>query len=124
MCLSTASRAIGEDCRIVPVQHAVQQRLGGRLVYIALCGSLVEDSVECKCLVLDALPLRTNSGPCEAVYRSVFWGIKDTGASQLLLGVSMARVHLQALVVQNLDDGLDALGAELRHRCRSQRAVS
>lgn len=57
MCLSTARRSVGEHGRIVSVEHAVQQRLGCGLVYISLCGCVVEDTIESVCLVLDSLAL-------------------------------------------------------------------
>ena len=52
MCLSTTCGTIGKDSRVVSIQHTVQQGLRRGFVYIALGGSVVEDAVECECLVL------------------------------------------------------------------------
>lgn len=78
MCLSAASSAIGEDGRIVPIQHTVQQGLGSRLIHIALCCGIVEHAIERKCLVLHPLSLWSGGVPCEAMHGVVIWGVEDS----------------------------------------------
>jgi hypothetical protein len=76
MSFSTTSGAISEHCSIVSIQDAVQQVLRCRLVHVALCGGLVEDPIECKCLVLDSFALRSNEGFREFMNGVVFWRIE------------------------------------------------
>jgi hypothetical protein len=52
MRLSATCSTIREDSRIVSIQYAVQQRLRGSFVYVALGDRVVEDAVESECLVL------------------------------------------------------------------------
>lgn len=53
--LSATSRAVREDGAIIALKNVAEKAFGGRVVYIGLGRVLVEDLVECECLVLDAL---------------------------------------------------------------------
>jgi hypothetical protein len=53
VCLSTASGAVGENGRIVAIEHAVEERSGGAFVDFGLCCVIVEDSIKSKDLILD-----------------------------------------------------------------------
>jgi hypothetical protein len=76
MCLAAASRAVRKDGRIVSVEHAVQQGLGGGFVHVALCGCVVEDSVKGERLVLYPLSLGSRGRARETGHRAVFRRVK------------------------------------------------
>lgn len=53
MCLSATCSAIGEDCRIVAIEHTVEKGSSSAFVDIGLCCVFVEDAVESKDLIFD-----------------------------------------------------------------------
>ncbi len=53
MCLSATCGAIGEDCRIVAIEDAVEEGSSSAFIDIGLCCVFVEDAVESKNLVFD-----------------------------------------------------------------------
>lgn len=76
--LSATRCTVCEDCRIIPLQHAVQKRLCRGLVYIALHGVLVEYAVESERLVLDTFPLR-HDGAGETLNGIIFGRVEYSG---------------------------------------------
>lgn len=78
VCLSATRRAISKYCCIVSIQYAVKERFRSRLVYIALRSVLVENSIECKGLVLYSLALRKDC-PRKALYGVVFGWVEHSG---------------------------------------------
>jgi hypothetical protein len=55
MCLSAACSAVGENGRIVAIEHAIEEGSSSAFIYIGLCCVFVEDAVESKDLIFDLL---------------------------------------------------------------------
>lgn len=53
MCLSATCSAVGEDCRIIAIEYAVEESSSSAFIDIGLCCVFVEDAVESKDLILD-----------------------------------------------------------------------
>lgn len=53
MCLSATCSAVGEDCRIIAIEDAVEEGSSSAFIDIGLCCVFVEDAVESKNLVFD-----------------------------------------------------------------------
>ena len=95
MCLAAARGAIGEDGRIVPIQHTVEKVLGRPLVDVALRDIVIEDAVEAESLVFHSLAMRHHASR-EPLHRVVFRWVED-----------------KALIVDDFDDRSQAFLGEL-----------
>ncbi|KAI6760492.1 hypothetical protein HG530_009352 [Fusarium avenaceum] len=77
VCLSAASGAVGENRRIVAIEHAVEERSGGAFVDFGLCCVIVKDPIKSKDLVLDLFRCGYDR-TAEFLYGVVLGRIKDS----------------------------------------------